>query len=83
MSSQRCERTGKIIYKSYEQAQYQKKWRKKHYNQRTGSIYKCQYCNGWHATSAREVEQKQCPPKRKPYNRAKIKRGSLSAGISD
>ena len=67
----RCKVTGKIIYESYEKAQYQKKWRRRHYNQRTGIIYKCKYCGGWHSSHYREVEQK-CP-KRKPYQRAKQK----------
>ena len=49
-----CDKTGKIIYNSYEQAVYQKKWRRHNHSQRTAKIYKCKYCGGWHASTRKD-----------------------------
>lgn len=80
----KCQRSGKVVYRTYEQAQYQARWRKRHKNQRTGQIYKCKYCGGWHSTSEREVNNR-CRGKRKsePYHRQKIKRGESSHDLYD
>lgn len=77
----RCKVTGKIIYESYEKAAYQARWRKLHKDERTGIIYKCKYCGGWHSTSTRSVACKGRQKKSRrnePYQRAKSKRGWLS-----
>ena len=67
-----CDKTGKIIYNSYEQAVYQKKWRRHNHSQRTAKIYKCKYCGGWHSSTRKDdVWQR----KNKPYQRSKNKLG--------